>query len=154
MRSIQFTVFATTLFFCLASLIVAQDSERKLKAKDVPTALTAAAAKAYPNARIVGWTRETEAGKVLYEAEMREGQTKRDVLFTPDGKIDLVEEVVSISDVPPAVQNALKMRYPKATINQAERLTADKEVQYELHVKNAPKREVVFTPDGKFVKEE
>jgi hypothetical protein len=154
MISIQFTVFAMALSFCLATFVGAQDSEKKVKAKDVPAAVAAAAAKAYPNARIVEWARETEAGKIFYEAEMREGKTKRDVLFTPDGKIELVEEAVSISEVPSAVKNALKMRYPKATINEAERLTANNEVQYELHVKNAPKKEVVFTPDGKFVKEE
>ena len=144
--------FAIPLSLCLAAWVFAQ--EQKLNRKGVPAAVSASAVKAYPNARIKGWSKETEDGKTYYEAEMIEGQTKRDVIFLPDGKIDLVEEEVPISAVPAAVQNALKARHPKAAINMAERLTKDGAVQYELHLKKAAKKEIVFTPDGMFVKEE
>ena len=80
--------FAILLSFCLAAWVFAQ--EQKVNRKGVPAAVSASAAKAYPNARIEGWSKETEDGKTYYEAEMIEGQTKRDVIFLPDGKIDLV----------------------------------------------------------------
>src|SRR2546422_680314 len=152
MNKFQSIVCAIAISFCLAAVASAQ--EKGIRAKDVPAPVIAAAAKAYPNARIVGWAREIDSGKTFYEAEMREGQTKRDVAFMPDGTIDLVEEEIALAQVPAAVQDALKARYPRAVINQAERLTRGSEVQYELHVGRAPKKEVVFMPDGKFVKEE
>jgi len=151
----RLTVCAAALSLCLAVAGLAQEApEKKVNNKNVPGAVTAAAAKAFPNARIKGWSKETEDGKTFYEAEMVEGQTKRDVMFLPDGKIDLVEEEIVNTSIPAAVQSALKSRYPRAEIQLAEKLTKDGTVQYELHLKKAPKKEIVFTPDGKFVKEE
>jgi len=129
-----------TLSLCLAAMAMAQE-EKKIKAKDVPAPVVAAAAKAFPNAKIGGWAKETEDGKVFYEAEMTEGKTKRDVLFLPDGKIDGVEEEIAVSALPAAVQSALKARYPKATISLAEKLLRGKDLQYELAIKNAPIQE-------------
>src|SRR5215510_4302214 len=150
------TVIAIVITLCLAVSGLAQEpTERKMNNKSIPAAVTAAAAKAFPNAKVKGWSKETEDGKTFYEAEMVEGQTKRDVLFLPDGKIDLVEEEIAKASIPAAVQSALKARYPKAEIDLAEKLTKDGTEQYELHLKKAPKKkEIVFTPDGKFVKEE
>jgi hypothetical protein len=145
-------VYAIALSLPIAGICSAQ--EQKLNGKDVPAAVAAAAAKAYPNAKIKGWSKETEDGKTYYEAEMTEGQAKRDVIFLSDGKIDAVEEEIATAAVPAPVQTALKTRYPKAQISLAEKLTKDTGIQYELHVKNAPKKEIVFTADGKFVKEE
>src|SRR5262245_8305821 len=149
------TVFAVVIAFCLTAAGLAQEpKEKKVNNKNVPAAVIAAATKAFPNARVKGWSKETEDGKTFYEAEMIEGQTKRDVLFLPDGKIDIVEEEIANASIPAAVQSALKDRYAKAEIDLAEKLTKDGSVQYELHLKKAPKKEIVFTPDGKFVKEE
>ncbi|HYR83907.1 MAG TPA: PepSY-like domain-containing protein [Terriglobia bacterium] len=152
MNASRSVVCAIAASLCLAAIGTAQ--EQGVKSKDVPAAVAAAAKQLYPNARIVGWSKETDAGKTFYEAEMREGQTKRDVQFLPDGKIDVVEEEIAIAAVPVAVRDALKARYPKAVIGLAERLTRGSDVQYELQLKKAPKKEIVFTPDGKFVKEE
>ena len=145
-------VCSMTLFLCLAILGLAQ--ERRVSGRNVPAAVAAAAAKAYPNAKIKSWSRETEGGKTFYEAEMTDGAVKRDILLLPDGTIDIVEEEIPTIEVPAAVHAALKTRYPKAEINLAEKLTKDGAVQYELHIKKASKKEVVFTPEGKFVKEE
>ncbi len=129
-------VCAMAVALCVTAAGIAQ--EQGVKSKDVPAPVAAAAAKLYPNAKIVGWSKETEGGKTFYEAEMKEGQTKRDVVFMADGKIEVVEEEVATAQV----------------ISLAERLTRGSEVQYELQLKKAPKKEIVFTPDGKFVKEE
>ena len=128
--------------------------EQGVNAKNVPAPVTAAVM-AFPNAKVGGWSKETEPdGKVFYEAEMTEGKIKRDVLFALDGKIDVVEEAIAATEVPAAVRAALKARYPKAAISLAEKLTRTSGTQYELQVKNAPKKEIVFTPDGKLVSEE
>jgi len=145
-------VCAIVLSLCIPATGRAQ--EQKVNSRNVPTAVTEAAAKSYPNAKIKGWTKETEDGTTFYEAEMTEGPTKRDVIFLPDGKIDTVEEQIAIAAIPAAVQAALKAKYPKAEIDLAEKLIKGTTIQYELHLKKAPKKEIVFTPDGTFVKEE
>ncbi len=152
MNTNQIGVYALALSLCLATSVTAQ--EHNVKPKDVPAVVVAAAVKAFPSAKIVEWAKETEGGKTLFEASMTEGPKKRDVLLTPDGKIDAVEEIIAMSEVPTAVQNALKTKYPKAIVQTAERITRGSEVQYELALKNAPKKEVVYTPDGKLLKEE
>ena len=143
------------LAFCLVTAVSAQEAkEQKLKLKDVPAPVVAAAAKAYPSARIREWTKETEAGKTQYEASMVDGATKRDVLFAPNGTVMAVEEVIPIAELPPAVQNTIKAKYPQGVIHSAEKITGGKEVQYEVGLKKAAKKEVVLTADGKVVKEE
>src|ERR1700694_4381690 len=80
------------LALCLITVLSAQEAkEQKLKLKDVPAPVVAAAAKAYPNAKIREWAKETEDGKTEYEASMVEGSTKRDVLFAPNGDVVAVE---------------------------------------------------------------
>jgi uncharacterized membrane protein YkoI len=149
------TVCAVVIGFCLTAVGLAQEQkEKKVNNKNVPAAVISAAANVFPNAKVKGWSKETEDGKTFYEAEMIEGQTKRDVLFRPDGNIEIVEEEIVKSSIPEAVQSALKSRYPKAEVDVAEKLIKDGAVQYELHLKKAPKKEIVFTPEGKFVKEE
>jgi glucose/arabinose dehydrogenase len=143
------------LAVCLVTAVSAQEAkEQKVKLKDVPAPVAAAAAKAYPNAKIREWAKETEAGKMQYEASMVEGATKRDVLFAPDGTVMAVEEVISIAELPAAVKNTIKAKYPQGVIHSAEKITGGKEVQYEIGLKKAAKKEVVLTADGKIVKEE
>ncbi len=76
------------LAVCLVTAVSAQEAkEQKLKLKDVPAPVVAAATKAYPNAKIREWAKETEAGKPQYEASIVEGPTKRDLLFAPNGAV-------------------------------------------------------------------
>ena len=143
------------LALCLTTAVSAQEAkEQKLKLKDVPPPVVAAAAKAYPHAKIREWAKETEVGKTQYEASMVDGATKRDVLFAPDGTVVSVEEMIPLAELPAAVKDAVKAKYPQGVIHTAEKITGGKEVQYEIGLKHAAKKEVVLTADGKVVKEE
>src|SRR4030095_3013430 len=109
MRMKRSTICAIAISLCLAAIGFAQEpQEKKVNNKNIPASVIAAAGKAFPKATIKGWSKATEHGKIFYEAEMVEGQTKRDVLFLPDGKIDLVEEEIAKASIPAAVQSALK----------------------------------------------
>src|SRR3982074_256762 len=117
------------LALCLVTAVSAQEAkEQKVKLKDVPAPVIAAAAKAYPNARIREWAKEIEAGKTEYEASMVEGATKRDVLFAPDGTIVAVEEIIPLAELPTAVKNTIKAAYPHGVIHTVEKITGGKEV--------------------------
>jgi glucose/arabinose dehydrogenase len=134
----------------LTTVVSAQEAkEQKLKLKDVPAPVAAAAANAYPHAKIREWAKETEAGSTQYEASMVDGAMKRDVLFAPNGTVVAVEEIISPAELPAAVQNTIKAKYPQGVTHTAEKITGGKEVQYEIGLKKAAKKEVVLTADGR-----
>src|ERR1700682_3388815 len=66
--------------------------EKKITAKQVPAAVSAAFKTAYPKATIRGYAQEKENGKVFYEIESLDGKTKRDILYNADGTVAEMEE--------------------------------------------------------------
>lgn len=151
--SITFSL-ALPLSTCLCiSLLVSQ--EQPLKEKDVPKSVIAAFAKAYPNAKAKGFTRETSEGKVCYEIESVEGKTTRDILYDPDGNALVVEESLLPNQLPDLVRQALDKQFSKAQIQKCEKLTKGSTVQYELFLRSGKStQEVVFNEDGKVSKTE
>jgi hypothetical protein len=135
----------------LAIAAVAQ--EKKITGKDVPAAVISAFKTAYPNATIRGYAREKENGKVFYEIESREGTTTRDVLYNPDGTVAEIEESLAASDLPAAVQQAFKAKYPKAVITKAEKTTAGDKVSYEIVARQGKRKVTIeFDLSGRVLK--
>jgi len=73
---------------------IAQEKEKKITAKEVPAVVIENFKRAYPKAIIRGYANEIEDGKQYYEIESREGTTRRDVLYNPDGSVAEVEESI------------------------------------------------------------
>lgn len=142
MKTWRLGAVAVALALGLCAAAQQQDHETQIGKKDVPASVLAAFAKAYPNATVKGYTREVERDQTMYEVECLEGKTHRDVTYSPDGKLLLVEESIDMKDVPPAVRQALEKKYPKAKVQLAEKLMDGKTVEYEFHL---------TTPDGKEV---
>ncbi len=132
------------------SLSLFAQGEKKIERKDVPSAVTAAFAKAYPKATIRGYSAEKEGGKLFYEVESVEGKMSRDVLFSPNGSVVEVEESIAPTALPKDAQNMLREKHPKATIRKAERVTRGKTVEYEVSVMEGKKKlSFVFDSTGK-----
>ena len=124
--------------------------EKKITAKDVPAAVTAAFRNSYPNATIRGYAREKEHGKVFYEIESREGTISRDVLYNADGSVAEIEESIAATDLPAEAQQAIHQKYPKAVISLAEKTTAGEKITYEVSARQGKKRiSVEFDAGGK-----
>lgn len=115
----------------------------------VPGAVLEAFAKAYPNATIKGYSKETENGQVLYEIESEEGKTARDVTYSADGNVISVEETLDTSELPEGVKAALDTKFPGGKILKAEKVTKGAVVAYEFRIKHKGKKmEIVFDPEG------
>lgn len=152
---LRLTILCMVAFFFLASLALGQeDKETKLKPGDVPAAVTAAVARQYPNAQVSGWSKEMEDGKTTYEASVIDGSSKRDVVLAENGSLLAIEEALQASDLPATVRRAIHAKYPKASVRKAEKISHGDEVQYEVVLAKASKKEVLLTADGKIVKEE
>ena len=91
-QMLQILLF-TLLVLGLVGLPWAQEQhEQQIGRKGVPAAVLAAFEKAYPNAKIKGYSKETDNGQLVYEVECVEGAVTRDVTFTADGTLVAIEE--------------------------------------------------------------
>ncbi len=119
--------------FALAQTTFAQASK-------VPQAVKTALAKAYPNATDVDW--ELEDGKYEAEIEM-EGDKEMSVLFDASGALLETEVELAFSELPQAVQAALKGKKVKET---AKITDAKGVVTYEAEMKG---KDLMFDAQGK-----
>ena len=140
------------LFYCVAIFAFAQ--EKKLKPADVPSAVTAASAKRFPNAHVSGWSKETEEGRTTYEASIVDSSGKRDAVFAEDGSLVAIEEKISITELPVQVRSAVAAKYPKAVLRKAEKISHASETDYEVDLAQAARKEVTVSSTGKILKEE
>ena len=130
--------------------VSAAAQEKKITAKQVPTAVLTAFKTAYPKATIRRYAQEKENGKVFFEIESLDGKTKRDILYNADGTVAEMEESISASDLPADAQQAIKRQYPKALIMNAEKTTAGDKISYEITARQGRKRITMeFDASGK-----
>jgi len=119
--------------FALAQTTFAQASK-------VPQAVKTALAQAYPNATDVDW--ELEDGK--YEAEIdMEGGKEMSLLYDASGSLLETEVEIAFSELPQAVQAALKGKKVKET---AKITDAKGMVTFEAEVKG---KDLMFDTQGK-----
>lgn len=134
----------------LAGGFLATAQETQVSERKVPAAVIAAFKAAYPKATIRGYARERENGRLFYEVESIEGQTTRDVLYYPDGTVAVIEESISLSDLPTDAHESIRRSYPKAVVRKAEKIIRDGLIEYEVHAKLGKKQiELKFDAKGK-----
>ena len=151
-------VILATLLLAFALPTFAQKEmshEQAVKKGQVPKVILAAFEKAYPKAKVKGYSKETDAGKVVYEIESKEGTVARDVSYDSEGNLLSVEETLPFSNLPKAVQDASKKEFPKSKIAKCEKVVKGTTTQYELVFRSGKNvHEVVFDPDGKVMEKE
>ena len=124
----------------------------KITAKDLPAAVSAAFQKAYPHAKLLGASKETEKGVTYYEIESKDGTVRRDLLYKEDGTVSETEETIAVSALPKAVTASLRKELPHAKILKAETSTTSSGRNYEMIAKSQGKHyEISFDPSGKLL---
>src|SRR5262245_1921694 len=106
----------------LASVARADDKGKADKAKSekvdvdkIPRKVLAAVKARFPGAKITSVEKETAGGKVVYDIELTHKGRKYEMDIQADGTVIEVEKEVDARDLPKAVSQALKAKYPKAT---------------------------------------
>ena len=134
--------------------------EHKVKAGDVPKAALDAVGKKYPSGKQVGYAKEQEQGKTVYEVKVVDGARHIDIDLSPEGKIMTEEEVIANDALPETVKKALadSAKYGKWKLVRVEKVITEEKVdapRYEVMVTHGKKRaEVVFDGTGKVTEEE
>lgn len=133
MPAISIVVLAVLVSACAGTRLNAQ-GKPKFTAKDLPAAVTAAFEKAYPKAKILDASTETEKGLTYYEIESLDGSQRRDLLYMQDGKVFETEETVVPFDLPETVKLAVSRNLSQSRILTAEKTVRQSAVQYDLTV--------------------
>ena len=134
----------------LATVAVLQAQEKKLKREELPPAVEKTVAQESKGATIRGFSTEMEAGKRLYEVELKVDGHGKDISMDEQGNIVEVEEEVAIESLPANVKDGLTKAAKSGTIAKVESLTKNgKLVAYEAVVKTGTKHsEIQVGPDG------
>jgi hypothetical protein len=155
MKSIRtMAVVRITLIVVFALAFIANAQEKKITKKDVPVAVLSAFEKAYPKAKVKGYSTETEDGKTYFEIESMQGKMNLDASYLPDGTVAEIESGVAVKNLPIPVKDAVKAKYPKGKIDKAEQKTVGAVVTFEIKVKVG--KSIVgleIDPSGKIIKE-
>jgi hypothetical protein len=148
-------ILLATLVAALLPLGPAIAAEQPISRAQMPKPALDAVARKYPNARMVKFAKEVEAGQTSFEVELSEGARKIDVNLSADGRILVEEELISTASVPEAVRSTLAAHatYGAWKIKRAERIIKLEKIDdpsYELVVAGGGKvAELLFDKDGK-----
>lgn len=155
MHSVLAPSLLTFSFAVLAVGAPAIAKEEKVPLDKVPKAVLDAVKAKFPGAKLTEAEKETKDGKTTYEIGLEQKGQEYTVSATAEGKITEVEREVEIKDLPKAVTDAIKKKYPNAKMEEAEEVTADNKTTYEVIVKNGKKElELRLDAGGKILKEE
>lgn len=138
-------------------LLLAATVAEEIKVDDLPKPVLDAVKAKYPHAEIEEAEKETEDGETVYEVEL---EVKEDeeitVALKPDGTIIEVEKEIAVSELPEAVTRAIKAKYPKAELEEAEQVVRGDHLLYEVEVEIAEDEtvEILLDAKGKILEEE
>jgi uncharacterized membrane protein YkoI len=138
-----------------------EQKAQKVPLEKAPKAVRDAIQGRFPGADVSSIEKETENGKVVYDVELKHQGRKYEMDIQEDGTIIEIEKEVALKDVPAAVLQALKAKFPKASIKEVMEVNKvkgkeEKPDHYEVTIETADKKtqEVVVSLDGKSIKKE
>lgn len=139
--------------------LAALAGEVKLTESQMPKPALDAVHRKYPAAKVLGFEKETEDGKTIFEVKLTVGTERVDVGLSAEGKILAEETVITADALPAEVKSGLaRSPYAKWSVTKVEKIIENEDSSkptYEVQLKSGPARtEVVLDAAGKIVKEE
>ena len=111
----------------LMLVVTASWAEDKVDPDKIPKAVMDTLKTKFPKPVITKWTKETEAGKVVYDIEFTQDGRKCEADIKEDGTLLNFEKEVALKDLPEAVTKAVEKKYPKSTLKEAMEVTEIKD---------------------------
>src|SRR6516225_170723 len=120
------------ILFGVASVILlpalALSSEVAIKMKDLPPAVRKTVEEQRKGATLLGLSREVDAGKTYYEAEIKVAGHRKDVLIDPTGAVVEIEEEVSLQSLPEPARAEIEKQAGKRKVVSVESVTKDNNI--------------------------
>ena len=114
----------------------------------------------FPKAELLRWTKDRDAGKVVYNVEFKQGARELDADIDEAGTVLSWEKEIEAKELPKAVRDAVSKKYPKATLTEIYEVYEvvdgkDKLEEYEIVLETVHKQEIELTvsPDGKILED-
>ncbi|SNX58804.1 Putative beta-lactamase-inhibitor-like, PepSY-like [Nitrosomonas ureae] len=150
----RITMILATLWIALGPV---HASENEVSKDQVPKTVLEAFEKSYPNAKEVEFEQGMIEGKTVYEIEYKENGREYEIMYDADGEILQKEESIDMETLPEPVAQAIAKAYPKATLEEAEKvMNPDGTVTgYEVEIMSEGKKfELQVDTYGKILKTE
>ncbi len=133
----------------------ARADEELIQLDKVPAAVMKAVKAKFPGAELKKAARETEDGKTLYEVTLTHDGSNYDVALQENGTFAEIEKEIKAADLPKPVTDAVKAKYPRATMGKVEEITKGETKNFEVHLKDGDtSRELVLSAAGKILEQE
>ncbi|GAB3826308.1 PepSY-like domain-containing protein [Pontibacter rugosus] len=137
------------LFFALlcasSSLVACDNDEQDIAPDKVPTEVTAALAKAFPNATDLEWEKKAAD----YEADFDINTVEHSALLSASGEILLQKRDIVATELPEPVKMSISQNYAAYRIDDAEVVEKDGTLFYQVDLeKNNTEQKVVLAADG------
>jgi len=131
-----------------------REIEYHVDASALPAAVIKAADEKLPGGRIEDCEKEYVGDRLYYEVTKVVGGLASEAMFTPDGKVYLMEIAIDRSQAPPTILRAADQAAPGGEITSVEKiLNADDEL-LEYHVKkkvDGRRYKILIAPDGRLL---
>ena len=149
---------AAAMVALLSSFAWADDE--KIEADKLPQKVKDAIKVKFPGATITSALKTMENNEVVYDIEMTKDGKHHEMDCKEDGTIINFENEVAVKDLPKAVADAIKAKYPDSKIKLALEVIGVKDKkealeEYEIIVDTKDKKDLELTvsPDGKKIEE-
>lgn len=135
----------------VALFATAAVSAQDLSMSDVPSNLTDSFQQAYPDVTDIEW----EMDGMNYKVEFDKDRMEHEIWYNKDGQTVRMEQELTESDLPEAINLAIKSKYDGFSIDSVEMTEMDGKKTYEVELEKGwdTEKKVVFDSDGKVVKE-
>ncbi len=126
--------------------------EQPVRMSDLPPAVRQVMERETRGATVTRLSRETENGRVYYEAEMTANGLPREVVIDQSGAVVKVEEKTRLEHVPQAARHTIEQHAEGGQVVDVERKTRYGKTTYEAKVVKASESfEVKVTPEGRLI---
>ena len=151
------------LFFFIGLLESRAQTDKDIKAKDVPIEIRDQIIKSYPSVRRVRYFKEEINDTILYEAAFRYDESKYELIFLSNNQLGSIKKQIEFQHIPEPVQkaviNELKSRYSNFSILKVKEISNSLDLIYEIKTKLKTEKksgfyEIFFNKNGQFILEQ
>ncbi len=136
----------------LAAAFLFADEAKEVAKMELPEVVMSAFQKSYPDAKINGLDQEVVDGKTHYEIETSVDKLEKTFVYLEDATLVQIEEEILAKSLPEIVLASISKAHPKCEIDEADKITRDTVVEYEVVVEVGEKEmELLVALDGKIL---
>jgi len=128
---------------------------RPIPKKGLPVPVLAALKRGFPSAKLRACSTEKQGGRACYKLRLTEGNIEQTVVYTADGSVIEIGEIIQLDSLPAAVAASFAELCPKAMVRKTEKVTGAQDVLYKITIMDGKKTlGLLFNADGKLITKE